>query len=323
MKKFILIDGNAIVHRAFHGLPPLNGPSGEQVNAVYGFFSMFLKILQDYTPEMVTVCFDRKAPTFRKEMYVGYQAKRPVMAEGLGPQFDIIRGMLREAKIPISELDGYEADDLIGTLATQIVAGQKPEARSKKLEDVEVIIFSGDRDLLQLVNSHVKMLAPVVGITNMTLFDQQKVEEKYGLKPLQIVDYKALVGDSSDNYPGVSGIGPKTASALLQKYSTLENLYAHIGELPEKVAMKLATDAEQAALCKKLATIVTDAPIHLDLKGSQVLKFDISALVKSFEKYGFKSLVKRLSQKVSKETEETEETKVKEKKNKEEQLGLL
>lgn len=322
MNRFILIDGNAIVHRAFHGLPPLNGPSGEQVNAVYGFFSMFLKILQDYTPEMVTVCFDRKAPTFRKEMYVGYQAKRPVMAEGLGPQFDIIRGMLREAKIPISELDGYEADDLIGTLATQIVASQKQEARSKKLEDVEVIIFSGDRDLLQLVNSHVKMLAPVVGITNMTLFDQQKVEEKYGLKPLQIVDYKALVGDSSDNYPGVSGIGPKTASALLQKYSTLENLYAHIGELPEKVAMKLATDAEQAALCKKLATIVTDAPIHLDLKGSQVLKFDISALVKSFEKYGFKSLVKRLSQKVSKETNETEETEgVGVKRG--EQLGLL
>ncbi|MEK7092522.1 MAG: PIN domain-containing protein, partial [Patescibacteria group bacterium] len=187
MKKFIFIDGNAIVHRAFHGLPPLNGPSGEQVNAVYGFFSMFLKILQDYAPEMVTVCFDRKAPTFRKEMYVGYQAKRPVMAEGLGPQFDIIRGMLREAKIPISELDGYEADDLIGTLATQIV--EKFDGRKLKVEDgnkkvengVEVIIVSGDRDLLQLVNKQVKMLAPVVGITNMTLFDQQKVEEKYGL----------------------------------------------------------------------------------------------------------------------------------------------
>src|SRR5437773_2598143 len=121
MKQFVLIDGNAIVHRAFHGLPPLTAPDGEMVNAVYGFFSMLLKILGDYKPDYLAVCFDRPKPTFRKQMYVGYQAKRPVLAEGLGPQFDHIRKTLRVADIPVYEVDGYEADDLIGTLSVQIV----------------------------------------------------------------------------------------------------------------------------------------------------------------------------------------------------------
>lgn len=181
MKRFILIDGNAIVHRAFHGLPPLTAPDGEMVNAVYGFFSMLLKIVGDYKPDYLAVCFDRPKPTFRKQMYVGYQAKRPALAEGLSPQFGFIRETLQKAEIPIYELDGYEADDLIGTLSCQIV-------EENKKEPVEVVIFSGDRDLLQLVNAHVKMLAPVVGISMMTMFDEQKVEEKYGLKPKQIID---------------------------------------------------------------------------------------------------------------------------------------
>ncbi len=362
MKKLILIDGNAIVHRAFHGLPPLTAPDGELVNAVYGFFSMFLKILQDHKPDYIIVCFDRPAPTFRKQLYVGYQAKRPAMAEGLGPQFNFIRTTLRHAKVSIYELDGYEADDLIGTLATQAV--EKDDDRKLKVEDsslniengssidlrssnlknpsstinhpssnVEVIIFSGDRDLLQLVNSQVSMLAPVTGITNMLLFDEAKVIDKYGLKPSQFVDYKALVGDNSDNYPGVNGIGPKTAATLLSKYESFENLYHHIGELPEKIGLKLATDAEQAALAKKLATIVTDAPIHLDMDAAEVGNIDRESLKASFGLFGFSSLVNRLGggmqdAKGTNETEErkeTQETKVKklEKKKDDQQLGLL
>ena len=283
MKKLVLIDGNAILHRAFHALPPLNNKDGIPTNAVYGFFSMLFKIIVDIRPEYLIVCFDKKAPTFRKQMYVGYQAKRPTMSDDLVPQIELVHKALDCAQVQHFEIDGYEADDLIGTIAKQAVK-----------EDTQVIILSGDRDLLQLVNSHVLMLAPVTGITKMTLFDETKVKEKYGLNPSQIVDYKALVGDASDNYPGVLGIGPKTASGLLQKYETFENLYAHLSELPEKIALKLANDAEQAALAKKLATILQDAPLKLELKKSTLSKIDEEALKKYLESLGFSGLLKRM-----------------------------
>lgn len=309
MKKLVLIDGNAILHRAFHALPPLTSLDGKPTNAVYGFFSMLFKILQDLNPEYLIVCFDKKAPTFRKQMYVGYQAKRPKMSDELVPQIDIVHKALDEAKINHFEVDGYEADDLIGTLS-----------RQAKEEDIQTIIVSGDRDLLQLVNGKVLMLAPVVGITNMTLFDEVKVKEKYGLNPIQIIDYKALVGDSSDNYPGVTGIGPKTASSLLGKYQTLEGLYEHLSELPPQIQEKLAQDAEQAAMAKKLATILLDAPVKFDEQNSQVTKIDKEALRKVFEKLSFKSLLKRFPS-----SKEVKEIKVdaKEEKKESDQLNLI
>lgn len=285
MKKLILVDGNAIIHRAFHALPPLNNKEGQPTNAVYGFFSMLFKIIQDLKPEYLIVCFDKKAPTFRKQMYVGYQAKRPKMSEDLVPQIDLVHHALDAAKVIHFGIDGYEADDLIGTLSKQGVE-----------KGLEVIIVSGDRDLLQLVNSHVLMLAPVTGITNMALFDENKIKEKYSLLPKQIIDFKALVGDASDNYPGVSGIGPKTASDLLNKYQNLENLYSRISELQPNLQEKLAQDAEQAALAKKLATILTDAPLSLNEGDCLVSKIDLNGLKKEFEELNFNSLIKRLSQ---------------------------
>lgn len=304
MNKIVLIDGHAILHRAYHALPPLSNKEGLKTNAVYGFFSMFLKIVEDLKPEYVVVCFDRPKPTFRKSLYVGYQAHRPPMESDLMPQIDLVKEKLSEIKIETFELDGYEADDLIGTISEQVH------------NDTQVIIVSGDRDLLQLVNSHVFMLAPVTGMTKMTLFDGEKVEEKYGLKPKQIVDYKALVGDASDNYPGVSGIGPKTACDLLRKYENFENLYKHLAEIPEKTSLKLAQDAEQAALAKKLATIVTDAPIKFELDKASVDKLDRKKLLAVFEELGFKSLISRV-------TSLKQESKKDEKKDKNEQLGLL
>jgi DNA polymerase-1 len=283
VKKLVLIDGNAIIHRAFHALPPLNNKDGVPTNAVYGFFTMLFKITQDLKPEYLIVCFDKKAPTFRKQMYVGYQAKRPKMSDDLVPQIDLVHQALDEAKIKHFEIDGYEADDLIGTLA-----------KKAKEKNLETIIVSGDRDLLQLVDDHVRILAPIVGITKMILFDKEKVEEKYGLKPLQFIDYKALVGDASDNYPGVSGIGPKTASDLLNKYQTLEGVYKHIAELPPQIQEKLANDAEQAALAKKLATIILDAPVKLEEEEANVEKIDKEGLRKNFEDLGFRSLVTRI-----------------------------
>lgn len=357
MKKLVLIDGNAILHRAFHAYPGFTDKEGNLVNAVYGFSSMFLKILENQRPKYIVVCFDRPKPTFRKALYVGYQAKRPKMDDTLVPQIVRIHEVLEKMKVTIFEVDGYEADDLIGTIARQAV--RKNDDGKLKIEDsiskignrssihpqssslknpsstinhlssnIEVLIVTGDRDMLQLVNSHVKVLMPLVGMTTTALYDGTKVEEKFGLKPHQFIDYKALVGDASDNYPGVTGIGPKTASGLLKRYETFENLYQHLEDLPEKIATKLATDAEQAALAKKLATIVTDAPITLDLEKCSITCFDIDGARKAFEELGFKSLVKRLKGDTSDATRDTKgDTKEKDipekKKVEDQQLGLL
>lgn len=305
MNKLVLIDGNAILHRAFHALPPMNN-NGTPTNAVYGFFSMLFKIIEDLKPEYLIVCFDRAAPTFRKQMYVGYQATRPTVSNELSPQFDLTDKALDSAKIVHYGVEGYEADDLIGTISRQAAEKQ-----------IQTIIVSGDRDLLQLVNSKVLMLAPVVGMTKMTLFDETKVREKYGLNPIQIIDYKALVGDSSDNYPGVSGIGPKGAENLLSKYKTLEGIYEHISELPLGLQEKLANDAEQSALAKRLATIVLDAPVKLEEDIAKISLLDSEGLKKAFQSLGFNSLQNKIPKIIEKE-----KPKIIEKKE-DSQLGLL
>ena len=330
MKKLILIDGNAILHRAYHALPPLTNKKGIVVNAVYGFFSMFLKILEDQKPDFVIVCFDRKAPTFRKELFVGYQAKRPKMSDDLVPQIKFVHEILEKAQVEIFEVDGYEADDMIGTIATQAVDGGrlKVEDSNLKIENrksinlrastvkdlsstihhlpssIEVYIVSGDRDLLQLVNSHVKMIAPITGLSNMIVYDSKLVEEKFGIKPSQMVDYKAMVGDASDNYPGVAGVGPKTAANLLGEYKSLKGIYKNLEKIKNKnpnLALKLANDAEAAGLAQKLAGIVLDAPITLDIKKASIKYFNKEGMKKEFEKYGFKSLLKRISDKKTKD----------------------
>lgn len=312
MKKLILIDGNAILHRAFHALPPLTNKDGIIVNAVYGFFSMFLKLLEDQKPDFIVVCFDKKAPTFRKELFVGYQAKRPKMSDDLVPQIKYVHEVLEKAKVEIFEVDGYEADDLIGTISVQAVEG-------KLNGGVDVYIVSGDRDLLQLVNEHVRMIAPITGLTNMLVYDALKVEEKFGIKPAQIVDYKALVGDASDNYPGVAGIGPKTAATLINEYGSLEEIYKNLEKIKAKnpnLALKLATDAEAAGLAQKLAGVVLDAPIKLDMEKAKIEYLNKEGMKQEFEKYGFKSLLKRLGG-------ETSEIKKIEKKPEAEQMELL
>lgn len=342
MSKLVLVDGNAIVHRAYHALPPLNKTEdGQLTNAVYGFFSMVLKIVSDLAPDNLIVCFDRAAPTFRKQMYVGYQATRPKMDDDLSGQFKIIREVLEKSKICVHDLDGYEADDLIGTLARQAVGNQKTQMITQKTrksdvsdsqrvgqsgssefsessENTQVIILTGDRDMLQLVNHHVLILAPIVGVTKMILFDSEKVKEKYGLEPHQFVDYKALVGDSSDNYPGVTGIGPKTAAGLLNKYHTLEGIYENLGEINPKTAEKLATDAEQAAMAKKLAAIELNAPIHLKFDECLLSNLDRAALLKEFEDLNFNSLINRF-----KLDKEVKAEKPKRNETSKDQLGLL
>ena len=314
MRKLVLIDGNAIVHRAFHALPPLaRQEDGTLTNALYGFFSMVLKITQDLSPDYLIVCFDRAAPTFRKQMYAGYQATRPVMSDDLSPQFDLLHKVLEKAKIKVDEVDGFEADDLIGTLAEQ----------GKKEKDLQVIILTGDRDMLQLVDKNVLVIAPVVGVTQTTLYDEAKVIEKYGLTPAQFVDYKALIGDASDNYPGVSGVGPKTAADLINRFNTIEGIYENLGEIAPGVQLKLANDAEQAMLAKKLATIVRDAPVKIDWNKCEVKKTDFKAMFLAFNDLGFRSLIARFSDFDKTAKIEKPEPKKEEKKKNEDQLGLL
>lgn len=318
MQKLVLIDGNAIVHRAFHALPPLTSKDGQLTNAVYGFISMLFKILDETKPEFLVVCFDRPKPTFRQALYAGYQQHRPKMSEELVPQIALLHEVLNNMKACIFEVDGYEADDLIGTISRQAVDG---ELNGK----LEVIIVSGDRDLLQLVGPSVYMLAPVTGITKMIVYNEDSVEDKFGIKPMQIIDYKALMGDASDGYPGVSGVGPKTAAGLIRKYASVEEIYKNLDEIKktnEALAMKLAQGAEAAGLAKQLATIVRDAPINLKLEDAKISNFDMEKLKKDFEKLGFNSLLKRIFGK--EERKDVEEKIVEDKKeNDDPQLTLL
>ncbi len=256
MKRLVLIDGHAILHRAFHALPP-------QIkhNAVYGFCTMTLRILEDLKPDYLAVAFDLPAPNFRQQIYTQYQGKRPDMQGNLSEQIPLAHGMLDALKIPYFEVSGFEADDCIGTLAAQA-------------KD-EVFIVTGDRDMLQLATDKVKIYVPIKGLTETKTYDAKLVLEEFGVKPSQWVDVKALKGDASDNYPGVAGIGPKTACDLIAKYDTLENVYKNLGKLPVNTAKKLAEGAESAGLGQKLAKIVTDVPgVHLDLKKSEVSEID-------------------------------------------------
>lgn len=292
-----------MMHRAYHALPPLHAPSGDIVNAVYGFLSMLLKVIEDIKPTHIIVCFDRPSPTFRKTLYAGYQAQRPKMKDDLSGQMVLLHQVLVTIQVTIYELDGYEADDLIGTLSRQ----------AYESGGIKTHIVTGDRDLLQLVNDRTTVLSPIMGITKMTEYTTEKVKEKFGIMPSQIVDYKALVGDQSDGYPGITGIGPKTAASLLQKFETFENLYHNLGEIPPKMGEKLALDAEQGALAKQLATIITDAPIHLDSQKAQIAHMTKETLYDVCADFGFHSLRKRIAQ-MSSISDKTTDNK---------QLGLL
>lgn len=316
-KRLILIDGNAILHRGYHAFPHLTNPSGEPINAVYGFFSMFLNLIHDWRPDYIAICFDKSKPTIRQAMYAGYHQHRPQMATDFAQQVPVVHHLLEELRVPVFAIAGYEGDDLVGTIATMV---QSHESRTTNQEEVETIIVTGDRDLLQLVNDHTKVLMPITGITKTVIFDEEAVTTKYGVTPAQFIDYKALIGDQSDGYPGVTGIGPKTASDLLQKYGTFEALYERIGELPEKVGLKLAMDAEQAALAKKLATIITDVPLQFDLSLCEIEKLDFITLKEQFAEHGFSSLIKKLDERYP----DAVKKKAKEKpKTDENQLGFL
>ncbi|MFH1534237.1 MAG: 5'-3' exonuclease H3TH domain-containing protein [Nitrospirota bacterium] len=285
MKKIILIDGNAVIHRAFHALPPFKTSQGEQVNAVYGFSSILLNLLNYEKPEYIAVSFDLKGPTFRHEEYKEYKATRKKAPDELYSQIPRIKDIVRAFEIPIYEIEGFEADDVLGTLAKQI----------EKKEDIKTYIFTGDMDTLQLVTEKTMVLSPARGIKEPIIYDVQKVLSKYGLKPSQVPDMKGLQGDSSDNIKGVAGVGAKTAKTLLQKYGNLENIYDHLDEITGKVHDNLKNDKENAFFSRKLATIVTDVPIELDIEECRTHEYDKEKILTLFGELEFKTLMGRLT----------------------------
>jgi len=287
MKKLILIDGNAIIHRAFHAIPPFATSKGELINAVYGFSSMLLNIINNQKPEFILVSFDRPAKTFRHKEYADYKATRVKAPDELYSQIPRIKKVVEAFSIPIYEIDGFEADDVLGTLALQ--------ASTQKEEDLMSYIATGDMDMLQLVSDKVQVLAPHKGFKESIIYTPQKVLTKYGLKPSQIIDYKALKGDSSDNIPGVPGIGDKTATTLLQKYTTLDRVYENLHEITGAVHDKLENNRDIAYQSQRLATIVLDVPMTLDLEKCKTHKFNEEKARAIFEELEFKSLLGKLN----------------------------
>lgn len=306
----VLVDGHSVLFRAFHAFPPLTTKSGELVNAVYGFTSLLLSAVRELRPVYIAVSFDRAAPTFRHQAFAGYKAHRPEAPEELVNQQDRVEEVVSVLGIPIFAIEGYEADDVIGTLAEQAIKKRKTQnakrkttaqrsKRNKQESQIEVVIVTGDRDVLQLVEDHrVLVYMPARGKERPRLWNEAAVVAHYGLAPKQLVDLRALSGDPSDEIPGVRGIGPKTATALLSRHQNLEGVYAHLADVRrqfgEVVYQKLLDGKASAVLSKKLAAIVRTAPIRLRLSDCAVNDYDKTAALNKFEELEFTSLIPKL-----------------------------
>lgn len=283
-EKLVIIDGNALIHRSFHALPTtLTTKSGEIVNAVFGFTAFLLRAIKELKPDYLILTLDKKGKTFRHEQYSEYKATRTKAPDELYAQFERVREIARIFNIPIYEESGFEADDLIGTISKTVS------------HDINKVIVTGDMDTLQLVDESTQVYAMSRGINESVLYDEQAVRARYGLEPNQIIDYKGLRGDPSDNIPGVRGIGEKTAVELLQEFENIENLYANLDKVAkERIRLLLIENKDNAILSKDLATIKIDVPIELDLEHARFGGFDREAVARLFTELEFKSLLNRL-----------------------------
>ncbi len=297
MSRLVLIDSHAILHRTYHALPKENFKTqGQLINAVYGFFSMFLKTIDELEPDYLIAGFDAPGPTFRHEKFIGYQAHRPEVEDELKDQMKITRKSLKKANIPVLMKQGYEADDIIGTICKKVKQKEYP----KEIVIDEVIVVSGDKDLMQLVDGKVKLFMLSNGISGSELVGPEEVWEKLGIKPSQVVDYKALVGDASDNYPGVYGIGPKTAEKLFNQFNCLNEIYDNLDQIKGSKKEKLEEGKESAFLSKELAIIVQNIPIELNWEKAEWSDQKLLKLKTSLKELNFRSLVGRIEDKFNK-----------------------
>jgi DNA polymerase-1 len=294
MNKLLLVDGSALLHRAYHAYPPLTTKSGMVVGAVYGVASILISALESEKPSHVMVAWDLPKPTFRHVKYVGYKAQRPKADEEMVLQIPLVKQVIEVMGIVQIEEEGYEADDIIGTLATQMI---KPVNHSN-IESLDVIILTGDQDTMQLVNDHVRVLTPAKGQHPPVLYGPDEVWNKYGVHPGQIVDYKALIGDPSDNIPGVAGIGPKGAANLIKMFGSLERIYRDLKEVQihfgELTAKKLADGTDSALMSQDLSRIVTDMKLEITMEEMEYKGLQGAALKAKFEELNFKSLIRRI-----------------------------
>jgi len=283
-KELILIDGNALLYRAFYALPSFTNFEGVPTGAVFGFTRMLIKIMRKEEPQYIACAFDKGRKTFRHQKSKDYKANRPTMPEELVAQIPLIKETLEAFRIPVFEEEEYEADDLLGTLAKK---GEK--------EGLKVKILSGDKDFLQLVSSSIFVLRPKKGISGTHLFNEKEVKKEFDISPSQIVDFLALAGDSSDNISGVPGIGPVTAKALLQEFDSLENLLENLEKLPLKKRELIKRHISQAKLSKELATIITSVPIEMNIEELKVKEPDKDILFSLLKKLNFKGLMKEFT----------------------------
>jgi len=282
MSKLLLVDGSALLHRAYHAYPPLKSKTGEIVGAVYGVASILISALEEVKPTHVMVAWDLPKLTFRHIKYVGYKAQRPKADSEMVEQIPKVKEIIEAMDIVQVAQEGYEADDIIGTLS------------KLSSEENDVVILTGDQDTMQLVNENVRILTPPKGANPPVLYGPDEVKAKYGVTPDQIVDYKALIGDPSDNIPGVAGIGPKSAATLLNLYGTVENIYKNIDKIEnEKVREKLQAGKDSVELSYELSKIVTDMELAESLETMEYKDLQGQALKVKLEEFGFKSLIKR------------------------------
>ena len=280
----MLLDGNGLIYRGYFALPPLTTSKGELVNAVFGFCSIVLRGIADIRPDYVAVAFDLQGPTFRHEQYAEYKATRQRMPDDLRDQFPKVREVVKALRIPVYELAGYEADDVIGTITV--------DAERRGLDTT---IVTGDLDMLQLVTDHTRLMTTRSGVENTILYDPARIAERFDLVPGQMIDYKALKGDPTDNIPGVPGVGEKTAAKLIREFGTLEALYERIDEVkPDKLRDKLVEHRDAVFMGKDLSTIVRDLPVDFDLEAARLGDYDRETVIRLFREYEFRSLIERL-----------------------------
>ncbi|MBP9669784.1 hypothetical protein KBD75_00065 [Candidatus Woesebacteria bacterium] len=292
MSKLLLVDGSALLHRAYHAYPPFTTKTGVVVGAVYGVASILISALDEAKPTHVMVAWDLPKPTFRHLKYVGYKAQRPKADSEMVEQIPLVKDVIKTMGIVQMAEEEYEADDIIGTLSTKF---SNPKFSNSQ---IDVVILTGDQDTMQLVNEHVRVLTPAKGQNPPVLYGPDEVWNKYGVHPEQIVDYKALIGDSSDNIPGVAGIGPKGAANLIKMFDSLERIYRDIKEVQTKfgelTAKKLADGKDSAFLSQDLSRIVTDMPLKITLEEMECKNFATEEVKQKFEELNFKSLVRRV-----------------------------
>ena len=285
MERLMLLDGYGLVYRGYFALPPLTTSKGELVNGVFGFASIVLRGIQDLQPDYLAVSFDLPGPTFRHEQYAGYKATRARMPDDLRDQFPKVREVVKALRIPVYEMAGFEADDVIGTITAGL------DGR----HDLETTIVTADLDMLQLVTPRVRLMTTRSGVENTIMYDVARIDERFGLRPDQMIEFKALKGDPSDNIPGVPGVGEKTAAKLIREFGDVASLFARLEEVtPEKLREKLREHREQIAMGRDLSTIVRDLPLEIDLEAARLGDYDRDTVVRLFREYEFRSLIERL-----------------------------